>query len=125
MHYTNQDEDDEFGGKFAYDDDLLHYFVIAYPRIADVDVNRLKFDIANYNIDHYTKIDFDIETSAHLAQQLLFNIVSNFVPTVKYCLCEASGRLMGGLWEASGWLLGYVPPKPRGKVKKHVLKRQK
>ena len=31
---------------------------------------------------------FDIETSAHLAQQLLFNIVSNFVPTVKYCLCE-------------------------------------
>ncbi len=53
---------DEFGGKYSYEEDLLHYFVIAYPRSASVDLNRLKFDIANYNIDHYTKIDFDIET---------------------------------------------------------------
>lgn len=53
---------DEFGGKFTYDEDLLHYFVIAYPRSEHLDLNRLKFDIANYNIDHYTKIDFDIET---------------------------------------------------------------
>ncbi|MBN2775317.1 MAG: tetratricopeptide repeat protein [Prolixibacteraceae bacterium] len=53
--------EDEFGGKFTYDDDLLHYFVLAYPRDADFDLNRLKFDIANYNIDNYTKIDFDIE----------------------------------------------------------------
>ncbi len=58
----NRNEDDEFGGKFAYDDDLLHYFIVAFPRAAEVDVNRLKFDIANYNIDHYTKLDFDIET---------------------------------------------------------------
>lgn len=57
-------ENDEFGGKFSYDEDLLHYFVIAYPQSEDVDLNRLKFDIANYNIDHYTKIDFDIETEA-------------------------------------------------------------
>lgn len=55
---------DEFGGKFSYDEELLHYFVIAYTKDADVDVNRLKFDIANYNIDHYTKIDFDIETES-------------------------------------------------------------
>ena len=53
---------DEFGGKFSYDEDLLHYFVIAYPKSATVDLNRLKFDLANYNIDHYTKFDFDIET---------------------------------------------------------------
>lgn len=53
---------DEFGGKFSYDDELLHYFVIAFPVTADVDLNRLKFDIANYNIDHYMKTDFDIET---------------------------------------------------------------
>lgn len=53
---------DEFGGKFTYDEDLLHYFVIAYPRSEPINLNRLKFDIANYNIDHYTKIDFDIET---------------------------------------------------------------
>lgn len=53
---------DEFGGKFSYDEDLLHYFVIAYPTNSKVDLNRLKFDLANYNIDHYTKIDFDIET---------------------------------------------------------------
>ena len=53
---------DEFNGKFSYDEDLLHYFVIAYPKGANLDLNRLKFDLANYNIDHYTKIDFDIET---------------------------------------------------------------
>ena len=53
---------DEFAGMFSYDEDLLHYFVIAYPKSANLDINRLKFDIANYNIDHYTKIDFDIET---------------------------------------------------------------
>ncbi len=58
----DQAANDEFGGKFSYDDDLLHYFVIAYPRSANIDLNRLKFDIANYNIDHYTKIDFDIES---------------------------------------------------------------
>ncbi len=58
----NQMADDEFGGKFTYDEDLLHYFVIAYPRDDKIDLNRLKFDLANYNIDHYTKIDFDIET---------------------------------------------------------------
>lgn len=56
--------DDEFGGMFSYEEDLLHYFVIAYPREDenDIDLNRLKFDIANYNIDYYTKIDYDIET---------------------------------------------------------------
>ncbi len=58
----NRSGNDEFGGKYTYDEDLLHYFVIAYPRDAEIDLNRLKFDIANYNIDHYTKIDFDIET---------------------------------------------------------------
>jgi hypothetical protein len=55
---------DEFEGKFSYDEDLLHYFVIAYPKNSKVDLNRLKFDIANYNIDQYTKIDFDIETQS-------------------------------------------------------------
>ncbi len=57
----NQAEDDEFGGKFSYDEELVHYFVITYPRSANVDLNRLKFDIANYNLDHYTRYDFDIE----------------------------------------------------------------
>ncbi|MGM0621504.1 MAG: tetratricopeptide repeat protein, partial [Bacteroidota bacterium] len=55
-------ENDEFGGKFSYEEDLLHYFVIAYPRSADINLDRLRFDIANYNIDHYTRKDFDIET---------------------------------------------------------------
>lgn len=58
----NQKSADEFGGKFSYDEELLHYFVIAYPKNANIDLNRLKFDLANYNIDHYTKYDFDIET---------------------------------------------------------------
>jgi len=58
----NQKGADEFGGKFSYDEELLHYFVIAYPKAAEIDLNRLKFDLANYNIDHYTKVDFEIET---------------------------------------------------------------
>jgi hypothetical protein len=70
----NQNADDEFGGKFSYDEDLLHYFVIAYPREKKVDLNRLNFDIANYNIDHYTKVDFDIETE-FLDDKLAFVIV--------------------------------------------------
>jgi len=70
----NQNADDEFGGKFSYEEDLLHYFVIAYPREEKVDLNRLNFDIANYNIDHYTKIDFDIETEL-LDDKLAFVIV--------------------------------------------------
>lgn len=61
---NNKRAADEFGGKFSYDEDLLHYFVIAYPKNADIDMNRLKFDIANYNIDNYTKYDFDLETQS-------------------------------------------------------------
>jgi tetratricopeptide (TPR) repeat protein len=70
----NNPENDEFGGKFTYEEDLLHYFVIAYPRDAEVDINRLKFDIANYNIDHYTQVDYDIET-ANLDENLAFVVV--------------------------------------------------
>jgi predicted Zn-dependent protease len=58
---ASQQENDEFGGKFSYEEDLLHYFIIAYPKSAGVDINRLKFDIGIYNLDHYTKFDFDIE----------------------------------------------------------------
>jgi len=67
-------ENDEFGGKFSYEEDLLHYFVIAYPRSADIDLNRLRFDIANYNIDHYTRKDFDIETE-NLNEELSLVVV--------------------------------------------------
>lgn len=67
-------ENDEFGGRYTYDGDLLHYFIIAYPREEKIDINRLKFDIANYNIDHYTKIDYDIETE-FLDENLAFVIV--------------------------------------------------
>jgi len=54
-------KNDEFGGKFSYKEDVFHYFVIVFPRQAKVDVNRLIFDIANYDIDYYTQQDFDIE----------------------------------------------------------------
>ncbi len=70
----NRLENDEFGGRYTYEEDLLHYFIIAYPREDKIDINRLKFDIANYNIDHYTKIDFDIETE-NLDDNLTFVIV--------------------------------------------------
>lgn len=70
----NINTNDEFGGRFSYEEDLLHYFVIAYPREEIIDINRLKFDIANYNIDHYTKVDYDIET-AFLNEDMAFVIV--------------------------------------------------
>jgi outer membrane protein assembly factor BamD (BamD/ComL family) len=52
---------DPFNGKYSYDEELFHYFVLAFPNDAKVDVNRLIFDIANFNIDYYTSIDFDME----------------------------------------------------------------
>lgn len=52
---------DEFGGKFSYDQNMFHYFVIAFPRDASIDVNRLVYDIANFNLDYYTSTDFDID----------------------------------------------------------------
>ena len=52
---------DPFGGKYSYDEELFHYFVLSFPRDAKVDVNRLIFDIANFNIDYYTSFDFDVE----------------------------------------------------------------
>ena len=57
-----EDKSGMFAGKFTRDADLMHYFVVAYPKSDELDENRLKFDIANYNIDHYTRQDFEIET---------------------------------------------------------------
>ncbi len=71
-----QDLSDEFNGKFSYDTELLHYFVIAFDRSAEVDINRLKFDVANYNIDHYMKTDFDIETEHLNANTTLLTVRS-------------------------------------------------
>ncbi len=53
--------DDAFEGKYSYDEELFHYYIISFPTSAKVDVNRLIFDIANFNIDYYTSFDFDIE----------------------------------------------------------------
>ena len=52
----------EIDSKWDTNEDLFHYFVIALPNDENIDVNRLKFDIANYNIDHYMTRDFEIET---------------------------------------------------------------
>ncbi len=52
---------DEFGGKYSYDENMFQYFVIAFSKESKVDVSRLIYDIANYNLDYYTTTDFDIE----------------------------------------------------------------
>ncbi len=52
---------DPFGGKYSYDEELFHYFILSFPRDAKVDINRLIFDIANFNIDFYTSFDFEVE----------------------------------------------------------------
>ena len=54
-------KNDPFGGKYSYDEELFHYFLLSFPKNAKVDVNRLIFDIANFNIDYYTSFDFEVE----------------------------------------------------------------
>lgn len=63
--------------KWDADPQLLHYFIIAIPAKEEIDINRLKFDIANYNIDHYTTLDFDIETE-NLNPETRLVVVRNF-----------------------------------------------
>lgn len=53
---------DEFEGKYSSEENMFHYYVIAFSREAHVDVSRLIYDIANYNLDYYTSTDFDIES---------------------------------------------------------------
>jgi tetratricopeptide (TPR) repeat protein len=73
----NEDTENPFAGKWDSDNNLLHYFVIAFPNDEKIDINRLKFDIANYNIDNYTMLDFDIETEK-LNNETKLIIVRNF-----------------------------------------------
>ena len=68
---------DEFGGKYSYDENLFHYYVIAFSKEANVDINRLIYDIANYNLDYYTTTDFDIEP-ANLDSKTQLIIVRSF-----------------------------------------------
>jgi tetratricopeptide (TPR) repeat protein len=63
--------------KWDSDNELLHYFIIAFPNDNQIDINRLKYDIANYNIDHYTSLDFEIETE-NLNPETKLVIVRNF-----------------------------------------------
>ncbi|MGF7140321.1 tetratricopeptide (TPR) repeat protein [Roseimarinus sediminis] len=73
----NEEEQNAFDAKWDDNTGLLHYFIIAFPNDDGIDVNRLKFDIANYNIDHYTALDFDIETE-NLNNETKLIIVRNF-----------------------------------------------
>lgn len=68
---------DEFGGKYSYDQNLFHYYVIAFPKDSKVEVNRLIYDIANYNLDYYTSSDFDIEALS-LDDKTQLVVVRNF-----------------------------------------------
>lgn len=63
---------------FKVDENSLHFFVIAYSNNKEIDVNRLRFDVANYNIDHYLKTDFDMETAVLNAQTSML-IVKTFL----------------------------------------------
>jgi tetratricopeptide (TPR) repeat protein len=73
----NQDQGNQTSSKWDTGDDLLHYFIIAFPNVDEIDINRLRFDIANYNIDHYTTLDFDIESEA-LNSETRMIVVRNF-----------------------------------------------
>ena len=68
---------DEFNGRFSYDENMFHYYVIAFPKESKTDVNRLIYDIANYNLDYYTSTDFDIE-SINLDSKTQLVVVRSF-----------------------------------------------
>jgi tetratricopeptide (TPR) repeat protein len=74
---TFQTNLEETAAKWDPDNELLHYFIIAFPNDNKIDINRLKYDIANYNIDHYTTLDFEIETE-NLNADTKMIIVRNF-----------------------------------------------
>lgn len=73
----DQQTSNQENSKWDIEKELLHYFIIAYPNTDSVDVNRLRFDIANYNIDHFTTLDFDIETET-LNKDTRLIVVRNF-----------------------------------------------
>ena len=73
----NDSTSNALDAKWDANSDLLHYFIIAFPNNDEIDVNRLKFDIANYNLDHYTTLDFDIETE-NLNNNTKLIVVRNF-----------------------------------------------
>ncbi|MBP7508223.1 MAG: tetratricopeptide repeat protein [Prolixibacteraceae bacterium] len=73
----NYNTNDSIESKWSKDSDLLHYFVIAFPDNNDININRLKFDIANYNLDNFTSLDFEIETES-LNPETRLLIVRNF-----------------------------------------------
>ncbi len=73
----NYNTNDSIESKWSKDSDLLHYFVIAFPDNSDININRLKFDIANYNLDNFTSLDFEIETES-LNPETRLLIVRNF-----------------------------------------------
>ena len=60
LNAKNQNSSD-LKGKYSVEEDMFHYYVIAFSKEAKVDVNRLIYDLANYNLDYYTSTDFDIE----------------------------------------------------------------
>ncbi len=68
---------DSIESKWNKDSELLHYFIIAFPNEEEININRLKFDIANYNLDNYTSLDFEIETE-NLNPETKLLIVRNF-----------------------------------------------
>ena len=58
---ANNKNNKDLKGKYSLEEDMFHYYVIAFSKEAKVDVSRLIYDLANYNLDYYTSTDFDIE----------------------------------------------------------------
>lgn len=65
-------------GNFSKDPDAIYYFAISYESSPKIDLNRLRFDIASYNIDHYLKTDFDLEISPIGARQSILLVKTFF-----------------------------------------------
>ncbi|MFV0506120.1 MAG: tetratricopeptide repeat protein [Bacteroidales bacterium] len=77
---------DPYGGKYSYDEELFHYFVLSYPADTSINENLLKFNIANYNIDNYPRNDFDIEEAwlNSTTKMILVKPIENKVGALKY-----------------------------------------
>lgn len=72
---TAQNTQDE-NISFEKDENVIYFFVLALPKDKEIDINKLQFQVADYNFTKFLIKDFDIEIRKYDEETLL--IVRNF-----------------------------------------------
>lgn len=101
-----EQSNDPYGGKFSYDEDMFHYYVLSFPADTSINEDLLKFDIANYNIDNYPRNDFDIEESwlNTTTKMIVVKPIENKRESLKYFLSIIKERKVFKSLEGKSYL---------------------